>query len=330
MAIEIGLSIGDSLGFKHIREHKGKSIVSFPDDYCVIDIETTGLSSDWDSIIEIAAQKFHKGELTDTFVSLVRPENFSNSNQFLDDFIVNLTGITDEMLSNARPTALVLSDFYSFIGDCVLVGHNVNFDINFLYDNCESMIHKYLSNDFIDTMRLSRKIHVDLKHHRLSDLVKYYNLDPSNAHRALVDVEITSKCYKFLLEEIIDKYESFDAFALTFKRTKHTLKAADVCSSRSDFDTSRFLYGKVCVFTGVLEKMLRKEAMQIVADLGGINADNVTKKTNYLILGNNDYCKSIKGGKSSKQKKAEKLKLDGYDIEIIPENVFYDLISENE
>jgi len=75
--------------------------------------------------------------------------------------------------------------------------------------------------------------------------------------------------------------------------------------------------------------MVRKEAMQIVADLGGKNADSVTKKTNYLILGNNDYCKSIKDGKSSKQKKAEKLKLDGYDIEIIPENVFYDIISEN-
>ena len=60
--------------------------------------------------------------------------------------------------------------------------------------------------------------------------------------------------------------------------------------------------------------MVRKEAMQIVADLGGKNADNVTKKTNYLILGNNDYCKSIKDGKSSKQKKAEKFKLDVYDI----------------
>lgn len=72
--------------------------------------------------------------------------------------------------------------------------------------------------------------------------------------------------------------------------------------------------------------MPRKNAMQIVADLGGINGDNVTKKTNFLILGNNDYCKSIKDGKSSKQKKAEKLKLSGQDIEIIPESVFYDLI----
>lgn len=75
-------------------------------------------------------------------------------------------------------------------------------------------------------------------------------------------------------------------------------------------------------------KLLRKEAMKIVADLGGINEDTVTKNTNYLILGNNDYCTTIKDGKSSKQKKAEKNKIKGQDIEIIPEGVFYDMIGD--
>ena len=65
--------------------------------------------------------------------------------------------------------------------------------------------------------------------------------------------------------------------------------------------------------------------MQLVADVGGINGDSVTKKTNYLILGNNDYCKAIKDGKSNKQKKAEKLILEGADLQIITENVFYDM-----
>ena len=74
--------------------------------------------------------------------------------------------------------------------------------------------------------------------------------------------------------------------------------------------------------------MARKEAMQIVANLGGINQDNVNKETNYLVLGNNDYCKNIKNGKSNKQKKAEQLKIKGQDIEIISENVFYDMIEE--
>lgn len=74
--------------------------------------------------------------------------------------------------------------------------------------------------------------------------------------------------------------------------------------------------------------MQRKEAMQIVADLGGIPGDSVTKKTNYLVLGDNDYCKTIKDGKNSKQKKAEKLILEGADLQIISEQVFYDMILE--
>ena len=84
------------------------------------------------------------------------------------------------------------------------------------------------------------------------------------------------------------------------------------------------------MFTGVLERMSRKEAMQLVADSGGINGDTVTQKTNYLVLGNNDYCKSIKDGKSNKQKKAEKLKASGLDIEIIPESVFYDMVLDSD
>ena len=68
--------------------------------------------------------------------------------------------------------------------------------------------------------------------------------------------------------------------------------------------------------------------MQIIANLGGINADSVTKKTDFLILGNNDLWKLIKDGKSSKQKKAEKLILKGKDLKIISENVFYDIIND--
>ena len=104
------------------------------------------------------------------------------------------------------------------------------------------------------------------------------------------------------------------------------VKAADITATSVNFDPEHPLYGKVCVFTGALERMTRKEAMQIVVDLGAICGDSVTEKTNYLILGNNDYCTTIKDGKSSKQKKAEKLKLKGNEIEIISENIFYDLI----
>lgn len=89
------------------------------------------------------------------------------------------------------------------------------------------------------------------------------------------------------------------------------------------------LYGKVCVFTGTLEHFTRQEATQMVSRIGGICADSITKKTNFLILGNQDYRKSILEGKSSKQKKAEKLIADGADLLMIPESVFLELLSDN-
>lgn len=67
--------------------------------------------------------------------------------------------------------------------------------------------------------------------------------------------------------------------------------------------------------------------MQIIVDLGGHCNDSVTKKTDYLILGNFDYCHSVKGGQSSKLKKAQSLILNGYVLEIISENTFYSLIN---
>jgi DNA polymerase-3 subunit epsilon len=89
-----------------------------------------------------------------------------------------------------------------------------------------------------------------------------------------------------------------------------------------------FFYNKLVVFTGKLEKMLRKDTMQIIVNLGGMLDSSVNNKTNYLILGDNDYNAILKGEKSSKHKKAEKLKLEGNDIDIIDELTFYDLINQ--
>ncbi len=75
--------------------------------------------------------------------------------------------------------------------------------------------------------------------------------------------------------------------------------------------------------------MVRKDAAQLVANLGGILGDGVTKKTNFLVLGNFDYCSTIKEGKSSKHKRAEQLILKGQDLQIIPESVFLSMVAED-
>lgn len=316
-----------------MRRFKGNSLLDFPDSYVVIDIETTGLSPDYDSIIEVGAIKYESGVETERFSSLIQPDSCDDDGNYINDFIRRLTGITNEMLSSAPSAREVFPTFYEFLSDSVLVGHNVNFDINFLYDNFEKNLNKSLSNDFVDTMRISRNLHPELREHTLSDLKERYNIGYSKAHRTLADCESTYLVLRSLHKDACLIYGSAEAFFNHLKeRRKHKyyLKASDVVATEEDIDEDNPLFGKVFVFTGVLERMLRKEAMQIVVNHGGINGDSVTKKTNFLVLGNNDYCKSIKDGKSSKQKKAEKLKLDGLDIEIIPENVFYDMIFDNQ
>ena len=119
-------------------------------------------------------------------------------------------------------------------------------------------------------------------------------------------------------------------FEASFKRRNHSyfVDLTQLKAETDEFDETHPLYRKRCVFTGALEKMTRSNAAQIVVNLGGICENNVTKKTNFLILGNNDYNPLVRDGKSKKQKKAEEYKLAGQDIEVIPEAVFYELIEE--
>lgn len=303
------------------RAQKGKSLLNFLSDYTVIDLETTGLAPQWDSIIEISALKIRNGKITDKYSSLVNEEDV-----YVNPFITQLTEITQQMIDSAPRIQDVLSLFFNFLGNDIVIGHNVNFDINFLYDNSMRILQKPFTNNFIDTMRISRRLHPEERHHRLIDLCQRYSLDSTGAHRSLKDCQITNNVYDILKKEALDRYGSEDAFVKANTLSANHVRADEITGDPSRNNPESPLYGKVCVFTGTLEKMSRKDAMQLVADTGGVSGNSVTKKTNYLILGNNDYCTTIKNGKSSKQKKAEQLKLSGQDIEIIPENVFYDMI----
>ncbi len=308
---------------KRERNDKGKSLVSLPHNYTVIDTETTGLEPTFDEIIEVAAIRIRDDKAVETFQTLIKPR------EPIDGFIEHLTGITNEMLETAPIAAEVIPNVLDFLGNDILIGHNVNFDVNFLYDCAEQHCNQTVRNDFVDTMRISRKVLPELKHHRLKDIAKHYNAEQPIAHRAMADCETTLQCIEHLRKDIIDQYGSEAAFFELRKRSNSTWAHLNrLTTEKTEFDEAHPLYGKHCVFTGVLEQMPRVQAAQMVVNLGGFADNGVTKKTNFLILGNNDYCKSIKDGKSSKHKKAEQYKLEGFDIEIIPESVFYEMISQ--
>lgn len=318
-----GVRIVDKKSKSTCRKHKGKSLLSLVDDFTVIDLETTGLDTYFDEIIEVSAIRVRNGIVEQVFSKLVKP-SFE-----IDEFITELTGITNEMLENAPLISEVLPEFLDFIGNDIIVGHNVNFDINFIYDNNLRINDKHFSNSYIDTLRLSRKLLPDLKHHRLKDLIKYFEISVDRQHRAQNDCESTLQCYNKLKKLAISTYGTIETFnsEISNKARRSNYDLKQIITNNTEFDETNPFFGKVCVFTGTLEKIKRADAAQIVVDLGGECGNSVTKKTNYLILGNNDYSPNIKGGKSAKQKKAEELKLKGNDIEIISENTFYDMIN---
>lgn len=311
---------------KTIRERKGNSIIAFPDEFCIVDLETTGLSPEYDNIIEVASIYVKNGVIVDTFQSLVKPPLYGGV--YVDDFITELTGITNEMLDDAPTITDILPQFLDFLGSRTIIGYNVHFDANFLYDNALSHLDRYFTNELIDVYRMTRKLYPDLPHHRLCDMLSHFEISELQEHRALGDCYATLACYDHCKNAIASQYSCNDEFIKSFEKKRLRVYAADIASSVAEPPQDSMIYGKKCVFTGKLERYTRRDAMQIVADLGGINEDTVTKHTNYLILGTQDYRVPSPDKKSSKHRKAEKYKLSGCDVEIMPESVFYDMIAD--
>lgn len=253
------------------RPNKGKNLIAFPDSYVLLDTETTGLDPEYDRIIEIACIKVKNNEIIDKFQTLIKPPYEISS------FITDFTGITNEMLKTAPALEEIFPEIEKFIKDEIIIAHNANFDINFLYESSLRLNGNGISNDFVDTMRLSRRIFPEEKHNRLCDLIERFSIGTNVEHRALSDVIQTNECYKYLKNYIAEN--NIDIVSL-YPKKKRTVKATELCSEIQieNINSDSSIYGKGFVFTGALDKMLRKDAMQIVVNMGGFCFDSVTKK----------------------------------------------------
>ncbi|MGX7108383.1 PolC-type DNA polymerase III [Facklamia miroungae] len=169
--------------------------------YVVFDVETTGLSSVYDRMIELAAVKMHKGNVIDTF------EAFINPGHPLSSFTTELTGITDAMLEGAPSEEDVVNEFLEFTKDTILVAHNASFDMGFI--NQAYVRHGFAKTDLpvIDTLALSRLVNPHMKGHRLNNLAKHYGVNLEQHHRAIYDSETTGHILFKLLEQANDQYQ---------------------------------------------------------------------------------------------------------------------------
>ena len=168
---------------------------SFDSEFCVFDIETTGLSLADEKITEIGAVIVKDGEIIDKYNSLVNPE------KSIPQEIVELTGITDEMVKNERTIDVVLPEFLRFVGDRVLVAHNAKFDIGFIRKMCEQQGIPF-DYTYIDTVALSRYVNPELKRHRLNIIAEHYKLGDFNHHRACDDAEMLGHILMRMFEKL--------------------------------------------------------------------------------------------------------------------------------
>ncbi|SEQ57203.1 DNA polymerase III catalytic subunit, PolC type [Virgibacillus subterraneus] len=167
--------------------------------YIVFDVETTGLSAVYDTIIELAGVKIYQGEVIDRF------ESFANPHHPLSQTTTDLTGITDDMVNNAPEIDDVLKDFYEWMEDGILVAHNASFDIGFLNQGFKKIEYKKVENPVIDTLELSRFLFPELKNHRLNTMCKHLDIELTQHHRAIYDAEATGYLLWKLVQGLLNK-----------------------------------------------------------------------------------------------------------------------------
>lgn len=173
------------------------SVPLFDVTFCVLDLETTGGSPADCEITEIGAVKYRSGELVGTYQTLVDP------GLPIPPSITILTGITQAMVVDAPRIEAVLPQFLEFIGDAVIVGHNVRFDLSFL--NAAALRNGYqrIPNKSVDTAALARRlVRPEVRNLRLQTLAAHFRSPTKPNHRALEDARATAHVLHGLLERV--------------------------------------------------------------------------------------------------------------------------------
>lgn len=178
------------------QQHRGSRLSILPYDFVVIDVETTGLNPYSDEIIELAALKVINHRVEDTFQCLIKPELPISS------YITRINGITNEMVKDSPCISEMLPLYLEFLGDSILFGHNIRFDINFISESCRRCGLPFPANDYVDMLPLSRKAVRELPNHKLATLIRAFGIEVSCFHRALADCESTFKCYEYMLNDL--------------------------------------------------------------------------------------------------------------------------------
>ena len=287
----------------------------------------------------VAIYKFTESSYSKVYSTLI-----NSGDVFFDPQLTKLHGITAEMVKDAPILSEVIKNICNIIQDQVLFAHNATYDIKKIINGCNECNINIPNFKYADSLMLAKRTWKGLINYKLDTVSNFLNIE-LNHHNADSD---SIACGKIVLEAM-KFYNSNDILSILeqikysygyykdnifYKAFSHKLsKSSNVKSDYEkvkeidiNIDSDSTLNGKVIVFTGALS-ITREEAMKLAASCGAIPNASVTAKTNYLVVGNDDYNKFKLGNKSNKMIKAEQLIAKGQDLEMITEDDFLELIN---
>ena len=183
--------------------------------YTVFDLEMTGLAAKDNKIIEIGAVRIRDGKVADTYATLINPH------VKISPIVVGLTGITDRMLAKGAEEDPSVLGLIQFIGDDMIVGHNVSFDFSFVAQWAAN--HKLpLALWSIDTLKLAKELVPPEQPKKLAALCRYFSIERVHAHRALDDAMETWQLFEILAQmaEDVGRKDLLEPVLLDEKRRR--------------------------------------------------------------------------------------------------------------
>jgi DNA polymerase-3 subunit epsilon len=283
-------------------------------DFITIDFETA--TSQRDSPCEIGLTFVKNGQIVETKSWLIKPryEDF-------DYFNIFIHGIKPEHVADKPEFNELWTEIKPLIKNQFLIAHNAGFDISVLRRTLEAYQIPFPTLSYSCSYIFSKKVWQGLPGYDLKTLCKVNNIDLKH-HRAGADsratAELTIKAFEIAgvstIEDFPEKLKTtvgqlYDG-GYRPSETRRIYKDRDLTKIIGDpakHKTDSIFYGRTIVFTGTLSSMVRAEAQQLIADIGGILGNSVTKDTDFLIVGQQDFRVVGDDGMSSKQEKAVKL-----------------------
>lgn len=297
-------------------------------DFITIDFETA--TAQRDSPCELGLTFVKNRQIVETKSWLIKPmyDDF-------DYFNVLIHGIKPEDVADKSEFDVLWDEIKPLIENQFLIAHNAGFDMSVLRRTLEAYQLPFPTLQYSCSYIFSKKVWQGLPAYDLKTLCNANGIVFKH-HRAGADSRATAE----LALKAFDKAEvySVDDFpeklrtsvGLLFEggyrpsETKRVYKnvAEQIVGDPSKHNPESIFYGKTVVFTGTLSSMVRSKAQQAIADIGGILGNAITKDTDFLVVGQQDYKVVGDDGMSSKQEKAIKLIEKGAAIEVISENDF--------